>query len=52
MPEWQNRVVLDKGNYMRQNTTTKNWHLFNKEGKPLGSARTIRELEELHRRLS
>lgn len=51
MPEWKNRVVLDRGMYMRQNTTTKNWHLFDKNGKQLGDGKTIRETEDIYNKL-
>ncbi len=51
MPEWSHRVVLEMGMYMRQNTATKNWHLFNSKGKPLGSGETIREIEEIYNKL-
>lgn len=47
--DWKNTVTFNAGRYAKFHKPTKRWYLFDETGNSIGSARNIREIEEVNR---
>jgi hypothetical protein len=49
--DWKDNITFHDGRYGKFHIPTRKWHLFDRNGNSMTSARNLRELEEKNRNI-